>query len=294
MVIHMNSKKHSPMKWIVNIILVLVVLGGLLWWQYPNILHHVIQPHVHKKIVEDSEKHASDYDKNKQNIDDLLSRNGIKVDGKKFSGDDAALEKKLKAMHQGQGAGGNGQNGQGAGKGGKGDNKAPHLTYDYGNVKPYDEMDWSTINPHYDKRLLTGHIRIPAIGVNLPILEGVSNTNLYAGAGTLKPGQRLGQGNYALASHHMPDEVSNFSQLGKLGKGNRVYMSDSKYVYEYKIQTVKQMPNRSGNVVQDVDGKRQVTLVTCTDIYATSRIVAQGDFVKKHSRHSSVAKKYFK
>ena len=171
--------------------------------------------------------------------------------------------------------------------------KLPELSYDYGKVKPVSELDLSTLNPKYDKRLLTGHIAMPAIGVNLPILEGVSNANLYAGAGTLKPYQKMGTGNYALASHFMPDGVSNFSKIGQLQKGNRILLSSGKKVYEYKTISVKNMPINSSNVVNDVKGKKLVTLVTCTDIYGSSRTVVQGEFVKKHKMNSSYGS-YFK
>jgi len=272
------QKKHqsSWVKWILNTILVLVIIGGLLWWQYPNILHHIIEPHVHKQANENSLKHRDDYDSNRDKLSKFVDATGVNVNGQSFGGFNQKLEDKLSQLNGGA------------------DKKNPDLTYDYGNVKPYDETNWDTVNPKYDSRLLVGHIRIPAIHVNLPILEGLSNTNLYIGAGTMKPYQKLGQGNYALASHHMPDEYSNFSQLGALRKGNHVYMSSSKYVYDYKVDTVKKMPTNSGNVVNDVPGKKMVTLVTCTDIHATARVVVQGHFVKKEPIKGDLGQRYFK
>lgn len=272
------QKKHqsSWVKWILNTILVLLIIGGLLWWQYPNILHHIIEPHVHKQANENSIKHRGDYDSNRDKLSKFVDATGVNVNGQSFGGFNQKLEDQLGKLNGGA------------------DKKNPDLTYDYSNVKPYDETNWDTVNPKYDSRLLVGHIRIPAIHVNLPILEGLSNTNLYIGAGTMKPYQKLGQGNYALASHHMPDEYSNFSQLGALRKGNHVYMSSSNYVYDYKVDTVKEMPTNSGDVVNDVPGKKMVTLVTCTDIHATARVVVQGHFVKKESIKGDLGQRYFK
>lgn len=271
-----KKKNHSWGKWVVNTIIVLVIIAGLLYWQYPNILHHVIQPQVHKNAINNSHDHQKDYDNNRKKLSKFVDATGVKIDGKNYNGLNSKLESKLGALN-----------------GGVGKSK-PDLTYDYGNVKSYNENDYKSINPKYDERLLVGHIRIPAIHVNLPILEGVSNTNLYIGAGTLKPYQQMGKGNYALASHHMPDGVSNFSQLAALQKGNHIYMSSSKYVYSYKVDTVRQMPTKSGNVVNDVPGKKMVTLVTCTDIHATARVVVQGHLVDKQPLKGDLGQRYFK
>lgn len=271
-----KKKNHLIPTWFVNTIIIILIIGLLGWWQYPNILHHIIEPMIHKQHVKTSLDNKSKYDDNKNMLDKYVKATGVDINNQNYGGYNEDLENKLKNLNGGVGK------------------SQPNLTYDYSNVQPFDENKWNNINPKYDKRLLVGHIRIPAISVNLPVLEGVSNTNLYVGAGTLKPYQQLGKGNYALASHHMPDEVSNFSRLGALQKGNQIYISNSKYIYQYSVDSVKTMPPRSGNVVNDVSGKRLVTLVTCTDIYATNRIVVQGHYVGKHSFNSDKGQKYFK
>lgn len=46
-------------------------------------------------------------------------------------------------------------------------------------------------------------IKIPSVKINLSIMEGVPNSAMSVGAGTLKPNQRIGEGNDAMASHRM-------------------------------------------------------------------------------------------
>ena len=46
-----------------------------------------------------------------------------------------------------------------------------------------------------------GGVAIPSVAINLPIFKGLSNEALLYGAGTLSPTQKMGEGNYALASH---------------------------------------------------------------------------------------------
>lgn len=273
-----SSKKKKGLGKIEKIILITIVIIALCGLAYKPFLEKFFIPHTHDKISQDARKtSAKTYANNLKNINKQLDlQNWDKKANERFKYNNPPKSKTLTIPGQ------------------KIDNSSfPELTYDYGKVKPASELDFSTLDPDYDKRLLTGHISMPAIGTDLPILEGVSNANLYAGAGTLKPYQKMGQGNYALASHFMPDGVSNFSKIGQLQKGNIILLSNGKNVYKYKTISVKNMPINSSNVVNDVKGKKLVTLVTCTDIYGSKRTVVQGEFVKKQSIHSKLGK-YFK
>lgn len=294
----MLEKKKTGGK-IIPILITLLIIVGIGLMLYKPLMTHFFIPQAHSKISNDAKQTSpSEYGKNQQLSDDALKdfykKHGIKYDPKNFSSqmDNDVFKNGLDS---------NKYFGNGKKKGfGSGNYKgAPDLSFDYGRVKAPGSTDLSSINPRYDSRLLTGHMAIPAIGINMPVLQGVSNANLYAGAGTLKPFQQMGKGNYALASHHMPDQYSNFSRIGQLQKGNRILLSNGKKVFEYKTVSVKRMPTRSSSVVNDQAGKTEVTLVTCVNTYGTSdqngnaRIVVKGDFVKSHSMSSQFGK-YFK
>lgn len=144
----------------------------------------------------------------------------------------------------------------------------------------------SIFGNNYTDLPLIGGITIPDLGINLGIFYGMSNANLSVGAGTMKDDQVMGEGNYALASHAIFDGWwSNqllFSPLHRAEAGQLIYIHDGETVYTYKIHRVFTVdPNEGGYVIYDEPGKTEITLVTCTDTNATSRLIVQGNFVEK-------------
>lgn len=127
-----------------------------------------------------------------------------------------------------------------------------------------------------------GKIKYPAVGINLPIYKGLNSETLFLGAGTMKPEQQMGKGNYALASHHMDDPKRLFSPLTKAKKGQIIELSDLSKTYKYKVTSVKNVNEKDVGVVNDVPGKKQVTLITCTKPIPgiTERIVVTGELIK--------------
>lgn len=127
-----------------------------------------------------------------------------------------------------------------------------------------------------------GKIKYPAVGIDLPIYKGLNSETLFLGAGTMKPNQKMGQGNYALASHHMDDSKRLFSPLTKAKKGQLIEISDLSKTYKYKVTSVKNVNEKDVGVVNDVPGKKQVTLITCTKPIPgiTERIVVTGELIK--------------
>ena len=126
-----------------------------------------------------------------------------------------------------------------------------------------------------------GGIAIPELEMNLPIFKGLDNINLFYGAGTMKPNQEMGKGNYALASHHVfgitgANEML-FSPLDRAKAGMKIYLTDKDKVYTYSITSVENVEPERVDVVDDAaDGTAEVTLVTCEDAAATSRTIVKG------------------
>jgi len=123
-----------------------------------------------------------------------------------------------------------------------------------------------------------GQVRVPAVGLDLPIGIGVSNSVLVRGAGTLKADQRMGQGNYALAGHYMTPRRLLFSSLEGVRKGNAVYLTDKRQVYHYRVTRVRVIDRHQVSVINDVPGQKLVTLVTCASAKRgePKRLVVQG------------------
>jgi len=76
------------------------------------------------------------------------------------------------------------------------------------------------------KMPVIGSIAVPSVHMQLPILKGVGNAVLAIGAGTMKPNQQLGQGNYALAGHYFEEKDILFSPLYQAQIGDIIYVTD--------------------------------------------------------------------
>lgn|GEM_PF-388350 len=156
------------------------------------------------------------------------------------------------------------------------------ITYNFNQV---EEVGSDSINEDLEinRNLLVGQILIPDLNMNLPLLEGVSNENLYTGASTMKPNQELGKGNYALAGHLVPNENLLFSPLQKAKPGQRVYITDKAEVYIYEIEEKSVVSKNSINVISDNEGDGLITLVTCSDLYGSKRVIVRGYLLEKTS-----------
>lgn len=159
-------------------------------------------------------------------------------------------------------------------------NKQAETTFDFEQVQSISTE--AILAAQWDAQQLPviGGISVPELGINLPIFKGVGNTSLMYGAGTMKENQEMGKGNYALASHHIFGVAGAadvlFSPLDRAQNGMKIYITDKTNVYTYVIDSVEVVTPDSVYVIDDVEGRTEVTLVTCTDYNATNRIIVKG------------------
>ena len=164
------------------------------------------------------------------------------------------------------------------------ENDTQDAEFDFSTVEPLDLQALVKAKIDTTKFLTLGAIAVPSVKLNLPIYKGVSNPVLFAGAGTMKPTQKMGEGNYALASHnYFPDERLLFSPLTKLKVGDKIYLTDMEYVYEYETTSIDLVEAYQVEVIYDVPGKTEITLITCDDLQASHRYSFKGKFVSKTS-----------
>ncbi len=160
-------------------------------------------------------------------------------------------------------------------------NEKSETTFDFSAVEPIStesvlEAQWNAQNLP-----VIGGIAIPDIGINLPIFKGLGNVGLTYGAGTMKEEQVMGgENNYALASHHVFGMTGSskmlFSPLERAKIGMKIYLTNKEMVYTYTITGVESVAPDRSDVINDTPGQSQVTLVTCTDLEATGRIIVYG------------------
>ena len=172
------------------------------------------------------------------------------------------------------------------------ENKETEGNFDFESVKSISSE--AVLAAQWDAQQLPviGGIAIPEVEINLPIFKGLDNVNLFYGAGTMKANQKMGEGNYSLASHHIftAENASQmlFSPLVNAKAGMKIYLTDKDKVYTYEIREVKHVTPDRVDEIEDRDGIKEITLVTCVDYDATERIIVKGDFkeVKAYSETS--------
>lgn len=159
-------------------------------------------------------------------------------------------------------------------------NKNVKTSFDFNKVESLSTE--AVINAQWKAQQLPviGGISIPEVSMNLPIFKGLDNAGLYYGAGTMKETQQMGQGNYALASHHVfgitgaSDML--FSPLDRAKAGMKIYITDKEQVYTYVITSVETVTPDRTDVIEDTEGVAEITLVTCEDAAATNRTIVKG------------------
>lgn len=136
----------------------------------------------------------------------------------------------------------------------------------------------------YSKDYIVGILKAPSVDLELAILRGVLNENLYIGAGTMKPSQVMGKGNYALAGHHL-SRGALFHDVPDLRLGAKMYITDKNKIYAYKVTMNKEIHETEVGVIDDAvatnRGKAILTLITCYTLDKPHiRTVVQGELVE--------------
>lgn len=157
-------------------------------------------------------------------------------------------------------------------------NEKASATFDWDQVEPISTEAVLRAQFGGDQNLaVIGAIAVPDVGINLPIFKGVAYNALFYGAGTTKENQSMGEGNYGLASHRADNMKLCFSPLEKSVNGQLIYLTDLARIYSYKIYNIARVPASQSSVLDDVPGKKVVTLVTCADGAGVRRLIVQGE-----------------
>ncbi len=165
-------------------------------------------------------------------------------------------------------------------------NNKVEVDFDFSSIEDVDIN--SAINgvSNFDKNLIIGQLEIPSLGLKLPILKGLTNSNLLAGVATMRPDQIMGKGNYPLAGHHMKNKNLLFGGLMDIEIGSTVIISDKKNVYKYKIYDTVVVSDTSMDMLSDKEaekrGKPIISLMTCYHSSKTGkRFFALGELVEE-------------
>lgn len=129
-----------------------------------------------------------------------------------------------------------------------------------------------------------GYLRIPDIGVNVTVAHGTSDATLQGTAGHLY-GTSLpiaGESVHAvIAAHSALSSAKLFTDLNKLKKGQKFYVTVLNQEFEYEIDQIKTvLPSDDYKYEQVEEGENYVTLYTCTPYGVnTHRLLVRGKLV---------------
>ncbi|MCQ2009888.1 class A sortase [Sporolactobacillus sp. STSJ-5] len=166
-------------------------------------------------------------------------------------------------------------------------NNSRKATFDFETIRPPSVMDTFRGSAQQNPKAMIGLISIDSVGIHLPILKGTTNANLLVGATTMRPDQKMGQGNYPLAGHHMRRPTLLFSPLLKIKIGARIVITDLKKDYVYEVTSRKTVDASNTDVIQQTK-KKQITLVTCDrEILTDGRLIVQGKLIKVTDHHAN-------
>ena len=136
----------------------------------------------------------------------------------------------------------------------------------------------------FSQKYIIGIIKIPAIKLELGILKGVLNRNLYLGVGTMRKDQVMGSGNYPLAGHHTQSYGVMFNRVPELKSGQLMYVTDKETIYTYRVYERKKVHESDVYVIYDQiaqqRGKPVLTLATCFNLREPeARVIVHGELV---------------
>lgn len=163
-----------------------------------------------------------------------------------------------------------------------------NVSYDVSNISEINSAsDLATDANRSEPVYLKSYLKIPELGVDLKIYEGLGKKALSKGAGTIKENMKPDKlGVYAVAAHNLHDfdEGHGFSKFQKYREksiGKKAYLSDGEYIYTYNIVDNKSLIKTDTMKYTDDDWINQ---------FYTDYIVRYPQFAGK----TSVTKEYTK
>ena len=155
-------------------------------------------------------------------------------------------------------------------------------TFDFEEVQSLSIVDILRAQARKSSLPVIGSIIIPEVALELPIIKGVGKEALAVGAGTMKPMQVMGQGNYALASHYFEGKDILFGPLYDTEIGDIIYLSDMEYVYEYTLSMKEIIEATDIYIIDDVPSETLLTLITCAE-EGSKRLAVRATFTQRYT-----------
>lgn len=126
-----------------------------------------------------------------------------------------------------------------------------------------------------------GIIRIDKLDLELPILEGATQSNMKNAAARVTGTAKLGQaGNAAIAAHRAHKTGRLFNRLNELAYGDEVIIKAAGRELVYRVDQILIVEPTDVSVLEGAPLEQRITLITCDPLYeATHRLIVQAELV---------------
>lgn len=126
-------------------------------------------------------------------------------------------------------------------------------------------------------------LEIPSIKMKQHILDETTDANLNIALTQIKQGQQPGIGNFTVAGHRGYRDGRHFSNLAKVPVGEKVFLHSGDKTYVYEITDLSVIEPTFVEVLDDREGKNQITLITCT-VSGKERVAVKGELIEELDR----------
>ena len=156
--------------------------------------------------------------------------------------------------------------------------------FDWDLVGQLEAFDWLNYVGISEEVSPVGELIVPVLDIRVPIFLGVGEPNISIGAGTMMRNIVMGEGNYSLASHWDPNPGIRFGGIDQIQIGDVLILRDAHYLYIYEtiIGDNYIIENYRTDIVDEIEGKAVLTLMTCTPD-GSQRVMVRGELVEQIS-----------
>lgn len=132
-----------------------------------------------------------------------------------------------------------------------------------------------------------GKVKIENLGIDTYILDSVEANALKLASGKLIGNELNEEGNFCIIGHNYDDI---FLKLLEIEKSEEIIIVDrDENETKYKVVDVKTIEPDELDVLLDVDGKTQITLITCENT-ASTRLVVVAEMIEETTTENKVEK----
>lgn len=145
-----------------------------------------------------------------------------------------------------------------------------------------EEVDESSLkNVPFTKKQLKGvlELEIPSIQLKQKVLPETTTENLNVTLTQIKPNQTPGEGNFTIAGHRGYRGDRHFRHLPNVQNGDEILLHTKEETFVYSIVDSKVIEPTDIAVLEDQEGKSEITLITCTTS-GKERIAVKGELKK--------------